>query len=110
MVLYTDGEVYRAVNVSNKDGHYKLAFLDWSGVFNTVAENIWKMPKEIADIPVISKNVFVKLKSGKSWENVDPQKTVEKLSNAKKFEGFLELNDNRKYSITIDDSLVVFKN
>lgn len=109
LIKYTDGEFLRGLCTGTMDNDYDFFLLDFGNYLITKPENIWSMPQEIAEIPIITRKGDVKLKSGNSLESVDAQKTVEKLFNM--FEGFqakVDLIAKGKYTITIDDSLVIF--
>jgi hypothetical protein len=111
LVGHDDGEFYRAVcSGILDDNKFKFIFVDFGVHFETGPKNVWPMPEELATIPIISRTVQFKLKSGKGLENVDVESTFEKLNGAEGFHGFIESHGKNKYSVTIDDSLARFNN
>lgn len=110
MVSYHGEDIARAACVGSKDGKHKFNLLDWGNIYVTDASNIYKISPELAALPIISRTVDVKLKSGKPLYNVDVEATIRKLNNCESFKGVIELVDKNKYAITIDDSLITFKN
>jgi Tudor domain len=83
-------------------------FLDYGNSMTTSFEDIWKMPKQLVK-NCVSRTVYVKLKSGRSIQDIDVDETKEKLAYLENFEADIGKIGEKKFSITIDDSLVIFK-
>lgn len=109
LAKFLDGYKYRGVCLGNGVIDCKIYFVDYGSELDVDFENIWPMPEKLLK-DAVSRTVKVKLKSGKSIKNVDVGGTCDKLESAVNFEAFVEHERDNKFTITIDDSLVVFKN
>jgi hypothetical protein len=109
MVLakFNDGCFYRACCIETDDDTAKLFYIDYGSTYSPKFSEMMELPEQFK-YPCYLNTCKVKIASGKPWDNVDPKATNEKLMAKNEFVVKAE-KDGSKYTITLDDSLIVFK-
>lgn len=102
-----DEGYYRAVCLSVSEIDCKISFVDYGSDQNVAFDEVYKIPKQFL-VPCVSRTLSLKLASGKALKNVDVPETMQNFLNADKFEGVIETLGNNKYSVTVDDSYIIF--
>lgn len=115
LAKFTDGQVYRGMcrkiaedeNADEKNGCF-IVFIDYGNELFIKYEDIWKLPHELL-MNCVSRNVSLKLKSGRSLSEIDADATMDAFYDNLNFVAEVGAESRSKYTATIDDSLVVFK-
>lgn len=103
----SDQNVYRAVCISVSPIDCKVSYIDYGSDGIVGFDDVWKMPKQFL-VPCVSRTVQLKLASGKELKNINVADTMENLLAANKFNGVVECLPGNKYTVTVDDSLIIF--
>jgi hypothetical protein len=83
-------------------------FIDYGNNYRVAYADVWKISPEVAEIPIISRSVIIKLKSGKNISSIDVDASIDKMCESEIFEGSVELIGKKCYC-TVDDSVFAFK-
>lgn len=107
MAKYKDGKYYRAMckdAVEEVATKCDVVFLEYGNELCVDLKNIIKLPENLVR-ECISRVVNIKLESGKSYNDLNIDATVDNLATLEEFDAKVE--DSR--SVTINDSIVIFK-
>jgi len=108
LAKFTDGNFYRAMVINASDFDAKVIFVDYGSECVILFEEIMQMPARFLHT-CCSHTVELNVKSKRPMSQLDCEETREALMRANTFVCSVERIHGDKYSIVVDDSLLVFK-
>lgn len=108
LVKFTDGAFYRSVCLEVSEDKGKFGFLDYGSVYYANLTDILQFPSKML-YTCCSHKCEIKLASGRPFNDIDFDETRDLLLYKNEFFAGVA-KEGKKYVVTLDDSLVAYKN